>query len=154
MVNPFVDTLHLQIGRSACLGLISLFGHGMAAAVVLWLAGATAAAWSLLLVPIVVSALYTIAYPLPRWAPADGQFRWTADDRWYWRGRDDNSVEAECLDAQFLGTIAVRLRLREQTGGRRRTLLIFFDGVTADAHRHLRARATVRGRGRMRVRDG
>lgn len=153
-MNPFVDTLHLQMGRSACLGLISLFGHGMAAAVALWLAASTASAWSLLLVPIVVSALYSIVYPLPIWAPADGLFRWAADDRWYWRRRDGSSVEAECLDAQLLGTIAVRLRLREQTSGRRRTLLIFFDGVTAAAHRHLRARATLRGRGRTRARDG
>lgn len=153
MVNPFVDTLHIRLDRSACLALIGLCGHIMAAGVTLWLAASVAAVWLLLLIPVVVSALYAIARPLPKWVPVDGLFRWAADDRWYWQGRDRGLVEAECLDAQLLGTVALRLRLREQAGGRRRTLLIFFDAITADEHRHLRARATLRGRGRLPIPD-
>lgn len=150
-MNAFVDTLHLRIGRSRCLSLISLCGHGVAVAIVIWLAWSAAPGWLLVLLPIVLSGLYGIRYPLPTWIPVDGRLRWAADDRWYWQARDGQVVAAECLDAQLLGAIAVRLRLKEQTGGRRRTLLIFFDAVEADVHRRLRSRATVRGRGGVPV---
>lgn len=147
-MNPFVGTLHLRVVRSTCLSVVGLGAHGVAAVVIAWLAWSTALLWLCLLLPVLLSACYQIRHPLPAWHPDDGLFRWAADDRWYWQTRDDKIVEAECRDAQLWGAVAVRLRLREQASGRRRTLLLLFDAVDAQVHRQLRARASVRGRGR------
>lgn len=147
-MNPFVDTLHFQLRRSTLLMAICLVAHGVALSVAFILAWRTL--WAVPLVLLVVAnAWQHLRAPMPAWMPADGCFRWTGDDRLHWTDPSGRPWASDCIDAQLIGTLVLRLSLAvDRSRWRRRGLWIACDAVDAPIHRRLRARAHVRGRGR------
>lgn len=145
MTDAFSGTLHLERvpSRSQWALVVSL--HGLAIVIL----GLLAASRPLLafLIPIVIAFGWNaVAKARLRTGGSIRRLRWAADERWAWQSQDREWHEGRLVSAATFGTVLVVLGLSE-TGGRKTRLrycACFHDGLSADAHRQLRARLTVR----------
>ena len=146
--DRYAAPLTLELRPSRRLGLFVLAVHASALAVLPPLAMPwwMRAALALAVVGHLATSLY--AHVLLRRAGCIVKAVWDADDRWWLTRRDGKVIEARLAPGSRVQPRMVIVHLREEGGGRRRSLLVLPDSVLATAQRQLRVRLLLDRTGR------
>lgn len=143
MDNPFVRTLYCRVCVSRWLCQFNSYAHVLALAVILALS-----LYRPVLSGLALAVLYSCwwqrrALRLQR-NHSICRLRWRPDDTWLWQLRDGTECKGGLVHATVLGRFFVLLHLRRQGQKWGTTAVpLAADSLSAEAHRHLRARLTL-----------